>query len=126
MRELKPAELIVYLYIMSNRNKTDWAFSPQDIMNKTGLTDRSIRNAKHGLKEKGYWDENEQVFHQYRMDGKFFREEAEKDSKSSGKKDRTNIMTTCGSTNRTKDNMDTSSANGGSILDSPKEEEFYF
>ena len=42
-----------------------WFFSTQDCMNMTGLCDKSVRRAKSGLKEKGYWDDKKKVFHQY-------------------------------------------------------------
>lgn len=106
MKELTPSELMVYLYIMSNCDDIDWAFSPRDIENKTGLTDRSIRNAKHGLKEKGYWDEDEKIFHQYKYSGKTFLENAEKDSADSGKICRTNNI--CPSEDMTKNIIDNS------------------
>ena len=106
MKEMTPSELIVYLYIMSNCDDIDWAFSPIDIENKTGITDRSIRNAKNGLKKKGYWDENGKIFHQYKESGKNFLENAEKDSEDSGKIYRTNNI--CPSDDMTKDNIENS------------------
>ncbi len=123
IKDLTPSELIFYLYVMSNKNKTEWNFSPQDMMNKTGLSERSIRNAKHGLKKKGYWDEEYGIFHQYKDSGKTFREDPAKLAEDTGNICRTNNIS---STKMTKDNMETCSQDAGSFLNHPKEEEFIF
>ena len=112
---------------MSNCDGVDWAFSMADCVNKTGYTERALRDAKHGLKEKGYWDDNGKIFHQYQQSGNHFLNGEEKDSDDSGKICRTNNISS-ERINENRDNKDTSPANGGSILGNPseKENEFVF
>ncbi len=110
-----------YLYIMSNCDGVDWAFSMADAVNKTGYTERALRNAKHGLKEKGYWDENGKIFHQYQQSGNNFLNGEEKNSDDDGKICRTNNISS-ESINENRDNKDPSSTSAGSIPCQPEEE----
>lgn len=53
-RNLKPKSFTLYLYLCSNMDGLQKAFSPADVYNKTKISKKSFYNAVDELMEKGY------------------------------------------------------------------------
>ena len=54
MRDLKPTTFLVWIYLNSNENGSEFALSRADVLNKTGISISSYARAVAELKEKGY------------------------------------------------------------------------
>lgn len=76
LNELSKNEMKLYLYMLTNANEYTFAYSPEDVLQKTGASKRDLQRCFHNMIEKKYFiqsEDDKNFYHFYENPDDFYK-----------------------------------------------------